>query len=177
MASQDQLDQLVAFLAEKFEQRELQLKAVARSVTHLADGLSSAEKNRRSGDQEIREALISILGVSGESLNILRADLSKYTVEELADMIPHSLVCAVRTYQHKRGEANVLPAPLPPVPLTGEELEIERKHSEDSLVFRTHKDGTTRVVSNIKAKTLAGWIVAIAAIVWNIIHTWQHGGK
>lgn len=165
------------------EMDDTRLRAVAQAVTRLADGLSSAERARREDRDDIQSALVSVLSVSGESLSILREELGKLPAEKLAEILPHSMVCEVRNIQYRRGDANKVGAPLPPVPGSEEDTVVTARHrvdgvggSEDSISFRTHK-GEARIEGSIKAKTLAGWLVAAAAVVWNIVHMITHGGK
>lgn len=161
--------------ARQEDQQDEQMAAVARAVTRLADGLTSAARSQRASYDEIKGALIEMLGVGGESLAILQDNLemllAKMSVEEIATRIPHHTICAVRTWQYEHGDANRTsdntPAPLPAPPKPETVVAVAGPASsvtvdeDDSIVFHTQKDGKAHIRANIKAKTLFGWIVAL----------------
>lgn len=194
MMSPEQVDDFKKFLEEKLAQRDApllevqraltelveqqsvgdqtdeRLGAIARAVTRLADGLTTAARNQRKAYDEINDALVSVLGVSGDALSLLQKDLSKLSVEDLAKLLPHSQVCAVREYQYRHGESNRTsdntPAPLPPTPDQQAIVAVVAPASavttdeDDSIVVHTH-DGKAHIRANIKAKTLLGWMTGL----------------
>lgn len=162
--------------AKQEDQRDEQMAAVARAVTRLADGLTSAARSQRASYDEIKGALIEMLGVGGESLAILQDNLemllTKMSVEEIAAKIPHHTICAVRTWQYEHGDANRssenTPAKLPPTPDQQQTLVAVAAPAssvtvdeDDSIVFHTQKDGKAHIRANIKVKTVFGWIVGL----------------
>lgn len=129
----------------------VQQKAIARAVTQLADGLSSAERKHRSAEDSVRDGLADLLTVLDQAR--ISFNPSTLTAEDIADNVSHAVICKARDIQWKRGEANQLPAPLPPAP--------DEKKDDDSIVFHT-QDGAAHIRANVKAKTLLGWIVGLA---------------
>lgn len=171
------IEDLLEDLSQRLQEQTERQKATARAVTTLADGLSSADRAGRRRDEEIQEGLLSTLAIAGELRSgtaeiiaimsdiRLKSDPGQLTAQEIADLVPHAVICEARQIQFARGEANSLPAPLPPAPAK----------EDDSLTVQAHPDGA-RIRGSIKAKTLAGWAFGVAMLIWNIWHTISNGG-
>ncbi len=150
--------------------------AIARATRNIADGLSTSEGRFQTADQRwdaIQSAALAALGDQA------KRDLSLVTAHELAGAVKPEVINKARNIQwaRKRGE----PEPLPDAPESPEALVPMHHHrrKDDSITFKTDAHGDTRLQSNIKVKTLAGW--AVAAIlgglhVWQLIANALHGG-
>lgn len=157
----DQLEQLF----EKIETVVSKQGATTKSVRALAEDLSNAE-------DEIIGALSMRLDRI-EHANI-QTILSRITAEELADYAPNAAICGARNIQwaRRRGEAD----PLPPAPVDlvprhdGSGGGNRRRRDEDSLVVKTDRSGATRVQANLKAKTIAAWLLAAISFVLGAYH-------
>lgn len=152
------------------------LKAVARSVTHLADGLSQAETSRRRDHEELRGGVIEVIAVTSDIR--LKSDPAQLTAAEIADRVPHAVLCEARSIQFMRGGAvNMEPLPLPPPPGAGTgSIPVLAPQEDDSISFQTHKDGA-RLKGSIKVATLAGWLIATVSVgvhVYNLIKSALH---
>ena len=152
------------FLVEKLDYLGSRQGAIARATTNLADGLSSAEtRHQIDGERwtNIQGAALSALAERE------RQDLSVITAHDLAGSAPPEVINKARAIQwaRKKGE----PEPLPDAPDEAVALHHHRR-KDDSIAFEVDKSGDTRMKTNIKLKTLAGWGVAI---ILGGIHVWK----
>lgn len=155
------------------EQRILdaRLRAVAKALTSLADGLAHATGTLKDENAEIRGALVELIaGVSDIRSHLDPASLS---VEELASIVPHRTICAVRQLQYQRqlSEGRGEPEPLPPPP-----FHDDHRREPTGVFALRHSDGTQRELHRVIGASFVyvvkkGWmLIPGGGIGWLLTH-------